>query len=263
MRLFLEIFIRSVRRQMTYRATILAGLATNYIFGLFRIAILLALYGDRQSVAGVDIDGAVTYMVLIQALIGFLSMFSWFDLMQSVYTGEVSGDLLKPISLYTLWMARDLGRAAVQFVFRGLLIFALYLPFFDLAYPAGAGQWLGLAIVIVLGWAVSFSWRFLVNLFAFWSPNALGIGRFLFILSWFFSGFLMPLRYYPDWVVEIANLTPFPYMMNVVLDVFIGVLTGPDLFAVVMVQLAWIAALGLAGQVVLRAGVRRLVILGG
>jgi ABC-2 type transport system permease protein len=263
MRLFWEIFSRAFRRHLTYRASILAGLATNYLFGLFRIAILVALYGERESVAGVGVDGGVTYMVLIQAVIGYLSLFGWFDLMQSVYTGEVSGDLLKPLSLYTLWMARDLGRAAVQFIFRGVLIIALYAPFFDLTFPADPAQWLGLGLILVLGWAVSFSWRFLVNLAAFWSPNALGLARFLFVISWFLSGFLMPLRYYPDWLVEIANLTPFPYMMNVVMDAFIGVLSGSDLAAVVLIQVGWIAVLGLLGQAVLRAGVRRLVILGG
>ena len=202
-------------------------------------------------------------MILIQATIAYLAMFGWFEMMDTVYTGEVSGDLLKPLSLYTLWMARDLGRAAVQLFFRGVLIVLLYMPFFDLTFPASASQWLGTVIVIVLGWAVSFSWRFLVNLGAFWSPNALGIGRFLFVISWFLSGFLMPLRYYPDWVVTIANLTPFPYTINVVIDTFIGVLIGPDLVVVVLIQLAWIAGLGLLSGFVLRLGIRRLVILGG
>jgi ABC-2 type transport system permease protein len=263
MRLFWEITLRSFRRQLTYRANILAGLATNYIFGLFRIAILVALYGERESVAGVDVDGGVTYMVLIQAVIGYLSLFGWFELMQTVYTGEVTGDLLKPVSLYTLWMARDLGRAAVQFMFRGVLILLLYAPFYHLTFPASAGQWLGLAVVIVLAWAVSFSWRFLVNLAAFWSPNALGVGRFFFVISWFLTGFLMPLRYYPDWVIRLANLTPFPYMMNVVMDAFIGVLAGEALLQAVLIQLGWIAVMALLSQAVLRTGVRRLVILGG
>ena len=263
MRLFFEIFRTSFQRQMTYRATVLAGLLTNYLFGIFRIAILIGLYGDREVVAGISVTGGVTYMVLTQAVIGFLSMFSWYELMQSVYSGEIATDLLKPLSLFTSWMARDLGRAAVQFLFRGVLIILLYMPFFKLTFPGGPAQWLGLFTVIVLSWLVSFSWRFLVNLAALWTPNAVGIGRFSFIISWFFSGFLMPLRYYPDWVVRLANLTPFPSMINIVMDTFIGALTGPELARGILVQVIWGAALFAAGQFVLRAGVRRLVILGG
>jgi ABC-2 type transport system permease protein len=263
MRLFGEIAARSFRRQLTYRAAVLAGLFTNYFFGIFRIAIMAALYGSRSEVAGVDIQGGITYMVLTQAVIGYLAMFSWYDLMNSVYSGEIGSDLLKPINLFTFWMARDLGRAGVQLLLRGVLLIVLYLPFFDLAYPQNLPQWMALAAIVVLSWLVSFSWRFLVNLAAFWTPNATGFGRFVFIISWAFSGFLMPLRYLPDWAIRIANQTPFPYTLNAVMDVYIGVLQGPELVEVFFRQAFWIAALVLAGQLVLRLGVRRLVILGG
>lgn len=263
MRLFIEITLASIRRQLTYRATIFAGLLTNYFFGIFRIVVLVALYGDRETVAGVSVDGGITYMVLIQATIAYLSMFSWFDLMQSVYTGEIVTDLLKPLSLYTSWMARDLGRAIVQFIFRGVLILLMYLPFYPVEFPDSAIQWAALAVVIVLSWWVSFSWRFLINLSAFWTPNAVGIGRFFFIISWFFSGFLMPLRYYPDWVIRIAAYTPFPYMVNIVMDTFIGILNGPELAAALAAQAAWALGLTFTGLAVMRLGVRRLVILGG
>lgn len=263
MRTFFEISLASFRRHMTYRATVFAGLITNFIFGVFRIAILVALYGENESVAGVSLTGGITYMVLIQGVIGFLSMFSWYELMNSVYSGEVVTDMLKPLSLYTSWLARDLGRAGVQFIFRGVLIVLLYAPFFTLTYPDSPLQWSSLFVVMLLSWLVSFSWRFVVNLAAFWTPNAMGIGRFLFILSWFFSGFLMPLRYYPDWLIRIANLTPFPSTVNVVMDTFIGILNGPELVQAILAQLVWLIILLTAGQLLLRAGQRRLVILGG
>ena len=110
---------------------------------------------------------------------------------------------------------------------------------------------------------MSFSWRFLVNLAAFWTPNAQGIGRFAFILSWFFSGFLTPLAFFPDWVVRLSYLTPFPHMVNTVVEVYLGILNGPDLVLALLNQALWAGSMILAGQFVLRAGVRRLVILGG
>lgn len=263
MRLFWEITLRAVRRQFTYRATELAGLVTNYFFGVFRIAVLLALYGDRPVVAGIDVTGAITYMVLTQAVLGYLSIFGWFQLAESVYTGEVAADLLKPIGLFQVWMARDLGRAIVQFLLRGVVLFSLYLPFFDLQTPPTPVQWLGVSAIAIMAWLVSFCWRFLANLAAFWSPNASGIIRFVYITSWFFSGFLMPIRYFPDWVIRLANLTPFPSMMNVVMDAFIGLLDGPAMLEALLVQAGWVVTLSLLGHLALRTGVRRLVVLGG
>ncbi|HNB50618.1 MAG TPA: ABC-2 family transporter protein [Anaerolineales bacterium] len=263
MRLFIELTKRSLQRQMTYRAAVMAGLITNFFFGFLRMAILVALYGTRTEISGVDVQGAVTYMALTQALIGYLSLFSWYDLMRSIHTGEIAADLLKPLNLFTFWLAQDLGRALLQFVMRGVLIMVAYALFLDLTYPTTLEQLLALPLALVLSWLVSFAWRFLINLAAFWTPNATGIGRFFFILSWFFSGFLMPLRYYPEWVQQISQFTPFPSMLNTVLDLYVGVLHGPDLWQALVTQAVWIVFLFGTAQIILRAGVKRLVILGG
>jgi ABC-2 type transport system permease protein len=73
----------------------------------------------------------------------------------------------------------------------------------------------------------------------------------------------MPLRFFPAWFVQFCRLTPFPSMVNTVVEVYLGVLTGPALLQALLVQIAWIAALMAAVQLALRAGMRQLVIQGG
>ena len=119
------------------------------------------------------------------------------------------------------------------------------------------------ALSLILGLLVSFAWRFLVNLAAFWTPNAVGVGRFAFGITWVMSGFFMPLRFFPDWFVTLCHLTPFPAMVNTIIEVYLGVLTGPALLRALLGQALWVVILVVAGQLVLRAGVRRLVIQGG
>jgi len=263
MRLFWELVKLSFQRQLTYRAATLAGLATNFFFGLLRAALMTALYGPRQEVAGLSLEAAVTFTGLTQATIAFLSLFRWYEVMNSVYSGDISSDLLKPMDYFTFWLAQDLGRAIVGFIMRGLTIMVAYALVFDITLPRSPQQWLALAATLVLSWLVSFSWRFLVNLAAFWTPNALGVGRFALGWSWFLSGFLMPLRFFPDWFINLCNLTPFPAMINTVVEVYLGVLTGPELIQALLTQLLWAVILIGAGQLVLRAGVRKLVIQGG
>jgi ABC-2 type transport system permease protein len=118
-------------------------------------------------------------------------------------------------------------------------------------------------VVLIFSWLISFAWRFLVNLAAFWTPNALGIGRLAFILSWFLSGFFMPLRFFPEWFVKLCYLTPFPYTINVVVEVYLGLVNGSALVSIILAQVAWILLLVIGGMLTLRAGVRRLEILGG
>ena len=263
MRLFWEISRRAYRRYITYRAATIAGLFTNFFFGILRVAIVLALYGEQQEVAGMTQQQAITYTALTQGVIAYLSLFGWYDLMNSVHSGEVANDLLKPMGYFQFWMARDLGRATVQFLLRGLTIMATYAVVFDLVYPTTASQWIGVLVAVLLSWMVSFAYRFLINLPAFWTPNALGIVRFFFIIAWFFSGFLMPLDFFPDWVIQIAHLTPFPSMLDTVMQIFIGTLSGWGMVQAILVQIGWFVGLFIMGQLLLKAAVKRLVILGG
>ncbi|MBN1992397.1 MAG: ABC-2 family transporter protein [Anaerolineae bacterium] len=263
MRLFWEISKLSLQRHLTYRAATIAGLLTNIFFGLLRASVLVALYGMRPEVADISVQGAITYTGLTQAIIAYLSIFGWYEIMNSVYSGEVGADLLKPLSYFNFWLAQDMGRAAVSLVLRGLSIMVIYALLFEITLPTTAGQWSAFAVALVLGLLVSFAWRFLVNLAAFWTPNALGLGRFAFGLTWVMSGFFMPLRFFPDWFVTLCRLTPFPAMVNTIVEIYLGVLTGRAVLWALLGQVIWLVILTGLGQLVLRAGVRRLVIQGG
>lgn len=263
MRLFLQIVRLSFQQQLTYRTAVLAGLATNLFFALLRAAVIVALYAGKGEVNGLTLPGAITYVAVSQGLIAFLFIFGSSDMMATVYNGSIGSDLLKPLHLFSLWMARDLGRSLVNLVGRGIVLILIFSLVYPVIIPGHLGQWLVLSLAMLLGWLVSFSWRFLVNLAAFWTPDARGVGRIAFTVSQFLSGFLMPLRLYPDWFSELCRLTPFPALFNTTVEIYLGLLSGPELWAALANQLFWFLALAAAAQLVLVAGIRRLVIQGG
>lgn len=258
--LFWHLVQLSFRRQITYRAAMLAGLATNFFFGLLRMALLQALYGARPEVADMDLQEAITFTALSQATITLVSLWGWYDIIRSVNSGEIASDLLKPMNYFNFWLARESGRVGANFILRSLSILGLYALFLDLKAPHN-----GLAILtsVLLAFLNSFAWRFLVNLAAFWTPNAIGVGRFAFSLTIIFSGFFLPLRFYPEWFVKLCYLTPFPAMVNTPIELYLGLVSGRDTSIAVMGQIFWFLALLALGNLVLRAGIKHLVIQGG
>ena len=262
MRLFWEVARRAFQRNLTYRAATIAGLITNFGFGWLRVSVLLALYDGRSAVEGITQNDLYAYVALTQAVINYLALFGWYELMESVHTGEVGSDLLKPMGYFQFWMAKDAGRAAVALLLRGVLIMIFFGLVFPMSFPAG-WQWFWLGTAVLFSWLVSFTFRFLINLAAFWSPNARGMINTGFIFGWLLSGFLMPLRLLPEWVQTIAYLTPFPFTLNMVVEVYLGLLQGPELIRALILQLVWALGMAILGQIVLKTAVRRLVILGG
>lgn len=263
MKVFWRLVRVSFRQQMTYRMAMLAGLVTNLFFGILRVAVLKALYNGKQMVNGLSMQGAVTFAGLSQSMIMFLMLFGFFEIMQSVSSGAVAGDLLRPMSYYLLWLGKDLGRSLVNLVMRGILTFVIFSLFFDVILPRSVGQWLAFGLSLALSYLLSFSWRFLVNLVAFWTPDALGIGRLLFLISQFLSGFIMPLPLMPDWFNALCRLTPFPLMVTTPANIFLGMSQGSALGMELLRQAAWVGVLVVVGSIVYRAGIRRLVVQGG
>ena len=261
--LFWHLVKLSFKQQLAYRLALWAGLATNLFFGILRAVLLIALYGGRSDVNGLTMNGAVTYVGLTQAMIAYLTIFGSFDLMNSIITGAIGTDLLKPVSFFVYWVGRDFGKSLVNLLGRGVLFILVYSLFYPMVIPNRLEQWVYLVVSLILAWLVSFSWRFLVNLAAFWSPDSRGILRIGFTLSQFLSGFLMPLRLLPDWFTNLVRLTPFPSMVDTSVQIYLGTLTGSQMWDALLLQLFWFLALAGGSQLVLRAGVRRLVIQGG
>lgn len=260
---YLALTRMAVQRSFAYRLAAFAGLATNFFFGLLRASVMIALFTAHPIESGMNVQDAVTYTGLTQAVIGFLALFSWFDIVHSINNGQIGTDLLKPVSFFGFWIAQDAGRAAVNLLLRGAPIMVFFAFFYRLTYPTSIGQWIAVAVSLALAWLVSFSFRFLVNLAAFWSPNAVGFCRLFFALSWILSGFFMPLRFFPQWFLRLCYLTPFPQMVATPADIYLGLLDSNEIASALLLQGLWCVALIVLGNFVLSIGIRRLVIQGG
>src|SRR5205814_10563331 len=116
---------------------------------------------------------------------------------------------------------------------------------------------------LVLAVIVSFGFRLLYNIVAFWTMDNRGPAMIASLVGTLLSGFLIPVAFFPEWLGSIAGVTPFPAMLQIPVDIYVGVATGPALIADLVVQLAWAVALLVAAQGLFTLGVRRLVVQGG
>ncbi|MBI1802166.1 MAG: ABC-2 family transporter protein, partial [Chloroflexi bacterium] len=214
-------------------------------------------------VAGYSVQGAVTYTGLTQMLLAYLPLYGWWELMLTIQTGEIAADLSRPVDFFLYWLAQDVGRAACQFVMRGLPILALYALFYSLALPPTPWHAAAFVVSLVLALLVSFAWRFLVSLSAFWTPDARGVGRTAWTVAIVLSGFMMPVAFFPPWAEALMRLTPFPSLINTEVEIYLGIVGGPALLGALAGQLFWFLALAALSRLVLAAGVKKLVIQGG
>src|SRR6266852_909417 len=248
MLLYVEVARRALQRQFAYRTENLAGLITNSFFGYIRAAVFLAVYQTTTNVGGYDAQAAVTYTWVTQAMIMVTSNWGWWDIEETIRTGDVVSDLAKPFSYLGFWLARDLGRAAYFVVFRALPILLVGQVLYGLHWPSSVGAWLAFSVGLWLAVIASFGWRFLLNVSAFWTTDARGLGSVAGATTMFLGGFVVPIRYFPEWLQPLVLALPFASITQTPADLFVERITGFDAVGLLALQLVWAVALLGAAQ---------------
>jgi len=263
MRLYFEIARRAFRRATTYRSAYVAGILTNAFFGALRSFVYLALYGAGGVVAGFSLQDAISYTWVTQALISIGA--GWIfsrDLMTSIRTGDVITDLSRPWNFYGYWMSLSLGERGFNLLARGSLTYLLGILYFHAHVPSPA-EALGFTVAIALALVLSFAFSFLVNMSAFWLLEIGGVTMIANIMLSFFSGFLLPIAFFPAPLAAIARALPFQAITGLPAQIFLGQIRGAALGQALAVQLLWTIVLVGVGLLVLRAAVRKVVVQGG
>ncbi len=257
-------YVRLVRagylRHSTYRAAALAGLATNTVFGLLRVSVLLAVVAAGGTAAGYDAASVSTFVWLGQGLLAVVLLWGDPELSQRVRNGDVAIDLARPVNLQFTQLAGDLGRAGHALLWRFLppVVFgALLLPF---RWPTSPGTLVLFAVAVVLAVALSSTLRFIVELTSFWLLDARGVRSLYGAVSGVLAGLTVPLAFFPDTVRAVIYATPFPGLLQTPIDVFSE--RGPT-WALLGHQVLWLAGATVVAQIALARATRKLVVQGG
>jgi ABC-2 type transport system permease protein len=255
--------VKSFQKHLAYRAANLAGIATNAFFGAVYVIVYTALFSGRSEVGGLTLEDTITYAILAQSLLMVMSAFGNRELSEAIVKGAIAVDLARPVDFYLYWASIDLGRAAYYLVFRGLPTFAIGALLFGVELPPSVGAFALFLGALALGVVVSFAFRFITNSLAFWTTDARGLLYLTNTVIMFFSGFIVPLNFFPPQLQSIANALPFRALAQLPINVYLGKAALPEVLPAVANLLVWLVALVVIGRVVLTRMVRRVTLAGG
>jgi ABC-2 type transport system permease protein len=263
LRLYLAVATRAFARQRAYAAANVAGLVTNACFGYLRAVVFFSVYQGQDMVAGYSLSEVVTFSWVTQALLMVVALWGWWEIEDTIRSGDVVSDLVKPFSYVGYWLARDVGRAVFFLLYRCVPIIAFAQLTFGLRWPAAPVTWVAFAVSICLSVTVSFALRFLLNAIAFWTTDSRSIGNLASIVVSLLSGLIIPLPYFPDWIQGFLRALPFAGLLQTPADIFLEHLVGTGLIVALGQQLGWAIVMLAAAQGLLTIAVRRLVVQGG
>lgn len=252
---------------LQYRVAALAGISTQFAWGLFTVLLYKAFWeGDPDSFP-MGMTQVATYMWLRQA---FLALFnSWqtdSSILSDITGGNIAYELTRPLDLYGLWFTKTismrLANATLRFL-PVLLVASLVPAPYGLSLPASVTGLLGFLVTMVLGVFVTCAMVMFVYIFTFYTMQPLGVRMVFNAITDFCAGDLIPLPFLPAGMAAVLEYTPFAAMLNYPFRIYCGHIAGSAIGMCIGLQIFWLIVLVTLGNFLLKRALRRAVIQGG
>ena len=264
------VFRARFRLLLQYRAAALAGFVTQCWWGAIKVMVLAAFFRGSTS-APMSLQQAIDYTWLAQ---GFLTLLPWSvdpDIARMIRSGDVAYERLRPVDTYAFWYARAVARRTATPLLRaipmvlmaGFVLRLLGISDWALSPPASLEAAALFAVSIVLVVALSSTIATMTDTLAVFTLSDRGPNTLLGPLIIIFSGSLIPLPLFPDWMQRGLALQPLAGLIDTPMRIYSGNLAGMAAIGGLVRQAVWIVLLAVAGRAFMARVMARLQTQGG
>lgn len=267
MRAYRAVFKLRLLMGLQYRVAALAGVATQFFWGIMMIMVYEAFYAHASGTPPISLPELVTYLWLQQSFLAFIML--WFrdnEIFQLITGGNIAYELCRPCGLYGFWYSKLVAQRLSSALLRcsPILIVAYLMPEpYRLSLPPGPAALALFAVSLTLGLLVLVAVSMFIYISVFYTMSPMGSLLLIGVVGEFFAGMIIPVPLMPSWLQPVALALPFRYAADFPFRVYSGHIPLEPAAWGILIQLAWLAALTLTGRFWLQRALRRVVIQGG
>lgn len=263
---YLYIFKLAWMERMVYRVNFFMEIVSGIFSSLIVIFLWMAVYrySHREVIGGYSLSEMVTYLLgagLINSFI--LTTAENPETSQNIQDGSLSAYLVKPLSPYGIWMARDFGTKSF-FFFLGLIGYLIVGIFFkEFLIPFSNEKYLLLFLIsLVLAALLQFLFFEALSLLSFWIENTYGLRFTMRVIMEVVGGAIIPLSFFPEILQKIFYLLPFSFLIYFPMKLYLGKIPLDQVASLFIKEGLWIAGLGFLNFAILKKGIRQYVSMG-
>ncbi|MDR3193217.1 MAG: ABC-2 family transporter protein [Treponema sp.] len=237
---------------------LITGFFSSYAHVAIWMVIMAAVSADPAAVSR-----TIQYIVLTGFVADFINAPDRDPVFIRVQNGDIARELIYPVSFPLTVLSRGLGNSLFRSLVNGLLTILVMSLIFRISWRIGPEQLVLFVLFLSLGFLIQFLISFQVDMLAFWVYETTALHYIKGSVVDFFSGRLVPLWFYPPWILGLLDILPFKSIVYVPIAFLIGELPLSAVPAEFGKSLAWCVFFTLTASLMWRAGVRKTVINGG
>ncbi len=262
-----SLFKMRLRQGLTYRTAALAGVATQFFWGMILIMMFTAFYGETEAVNGFSRSHLVSYIWLQQAFLAFIAL--WMrdsDLFALIESGNIAYELCRPINLYAFWYTKLLSTRLSSAALRCLpiLLVALFIPKpYNLILPGSGVTLIMFILSLLLGVMINVAISMFIYISVFITLSPTGSLLLFSVVGEFLAGMVIPIPLMPEALRQILNFLPFRYTADLPFRIYSGNLSRTESITGIIIQLVWLILLPVIGDWLMKKALKHLVVQGG
>ena len=236
----MHFFTISFKNSLVYRSSVLFRIIGSIFFVFVQIALWTFIFKHD--------DEMTKYMISYVILSNIIGLF-YSDQIRGEIGGKVSSgmfaiDLIRPVNIITMSYQRTLGSLASKIILSGIPVILVFMPLlinsFSTTMPINI---LYAFIAVVLGHYINMLLYSLIGFMSFIFLQAGWVSRIVGDTIRFFSGALIPLSFFPDWLRTIADLLPFKFLYSFPLELMLNNKGTEYVLSNFTIMIGWIVVL--------------------
>ena len=263
---YMPFALNVIQRNLSYKANAVIFVVGEALMLAVSYFLWKAIYASSPEpiINGFNFNEMVIY-VLMSFLTGLLvNTDISYDISSEVKDGSIAMNLIRPINYERRMMFQGFGNAiynfSIIFIWGAIGVTILLLKSNMTLSPLAI---LGYFISVICGLVINFYYSYIFGLLAFKLTNMWGLSQVMNAIIQLLSGLLIPITFFPIWAQKLINLTPFSSMIYTPTMIYLGKITGVEMWSSIFIQLIWVFILLFIARMMWKKLIKHLVILGG
>ncbi|EJW19483.1 ABC-2 family transporter protein [Paenibacillus alvei] len=222
-----------------------------------------AIYGGQGTLAGFTADQMTTYIAVSWMARAFYFNNMDRDIAMEIRDGSVAIQFIRPYNYLFVKLMQAFGEGLFRlllFMGPGMVIACILFP---VKLPQDPKQWAVFGVMLFMSFLINSQLNMLTGLTAFFIENNEGMIRMKRVVVDLFSGVIVPISFFPGWLLALNEWLPFQAITYLPSSVFTGRVAGDQVWAALGIQLLWAVVLVIPIVLLWRSARRRLFVQGG
>jgi ABC-2 type transport system permease protein len=259
---YVEFTKSQLKLETAYVGWYWAQLVSFLIQMMILYSLWTAVYANHETIAGLNGSQMLTYAVLAW-LLGQYVFGVGAELAYEVRDGNVAVELLRPYDMLSKIVALDFGRVLSSIVRDAAPVLLVAFLFVGISPPVSFEALALFLLSALLGILIGAQMDLVIGILSFYMVNVWGLRVLREAIFRFFTGALVPLALFPEWLMTVSQCLPFQYMVHVPVSIYIGTISGGAVWQALALQCVWLLIVVVLIRICWRIALRQVTIFGG